>query len=214
MQAPAGICILGGPDLTYELVNQHYQSLFPGRALLGKPLLKALPELKGQAIWNVIMEVYNTGKTFEGNGLLVPLPDNNGVLKDCYFNFIYQPRFDESGAVDGILVFAFDVTELIRSKQAIEENEKRFRSMVESSPVAMLVTKGEHMVFETINAPMLSLIGRQEDIRGKAWFDAMPELRGQPIMDILYRAYRDSIEWSGNEQPIVITENGTEMLGY
>jgi hypothetical protein len=43
MQAPAVICIHGGPDLVFELVNPAYQALFPGRELLGKPLLEVFP---------------------------------------------------------------------------------------------------------------------------------------------------------------------------
>ena len=47
MEAPAPIVILDGPDLVYQLVNPAYQQIFPGRALLGKPILEALPELEG-----------------------------------------------------------------------------------------------------------------------------------------------------------------------
>lgn len=39
MEAPAGICVLDGPDLVFELVNPIYQQFFPGRDFLGKPLL-------------------------------------------------------------------------------------------------------------------------------------------------------------------------------
>jgi hypothetical protein len=42
MQAPAGICILGGTDLVFELANPLYQQLFTGRDVLGKSLLEAL----------------------------------------------------------------------------------------------------------------------------------------------------------------------------
>jgi two-component system sensor histidine kinase VicK len=48
MQAPAGICIMDGPDLVFELINPSYQQLFSERELLGRPLLEALPEIKGQ----------------------------------------------------------------------------------------------------------------------------------------------------------------------
>ena len=43
MQAPTGICIFDGPELVYELVNPTYQQLFPGRQLLGRALLDAVP---------------------------------------------------------------------------------------------------------------------------------------------------------------------------
>lgn len=48
MQAPVGICILQGPELAYELVNPIYQSILPGRELLSRPIMEALPELKGR----------------------------------------------------------------------------------------------------------------------------------------------------------------------
>src|ERR1700743_553968 len=47
MQAPTGICILGGPELVYELVNPAYQQILPGRKLIGRPIFEALPELVG-----------------------------------------------------------------------------------------------------------------------------------------------------------------------
>jgi hypothetical protein len=40
MEVPAGICILEGPELVFELINPDYQQFFPGRDLQGKSLLK------------------------------------------------------------------------------------------------------------------------------------------------------------------------------
>lgn len=114
MQAPAGICVLDGPELVFELINPRYRQLFPGRDLLGKPIREALPEIKGQPIWEVLQDVYNTGKTFEGNELLIPLArTTDGPVEDRYFNFIYQARRNSAGQVDGILVFVFEVTEMV-----------------------------------------------------------------------------------------------------
>src|ERR1700712_4553941 len=111
MEAPAGVCIVSGPELVYELVNPLYQQLFPGRDLLGKPLLEAVPEIKGAPIWDILQEVYRGGKTFEGNELLIPLArTTDGLIEDRYFNFIYQARQNESGTTDGIIVFVIEVT--------------------------------------------------------------------------------------------------------
>jgi PAS domain S-box-containing protein len=121
MQAPAGICILDGPELAFELVNPLYQQLFPGRPLLGKALLDAVPEIKGQPIWDVLQEVYNSGDSFEGNELLIPLArKSDGPVEDRYFNFIYQARKNAMGQVDGILVFVFEVTDMVAVKNELE----------------------------------------------------------------------------------------------
>ncbi len=58
MQAPAMIAIVRGEEMTYELVNPLYQQLFPNRQLLGKPLLEAVPEIKGQPIMDILYQVY------------------------------------------------------------------------------------------------------------------------------------------------------------
>lgn len=128
MQAPAGICILSGQEFTFELINPRYQALFPGRDLLGKPLVQALHELQGQHIISVLQEVYSTGIPFEGNELLVPLArTDTGHVEDRYFNFVYQPRLDVYGHVNAILTFVFEVTDIVRVKKELETAEETLK---------------------------------------------------------------------------------------
>ena len=135
MQSPAGICVLDGPDLVFELINQPYQQLFPGRNLLGKPILEAVPEVKGQPIWDVLQNVYQTGETFAGDALLIPLIRyDGGPIEDRYFNFIYQARLDAKGKVDGILVFVFEVTNMVMAEKHAEISEKRFGFLLNAMP--------------------------------------------------------------------------------
>ena len=117
MHAPAAVCILNGPDLVYELVNPGYQALLPGRALLGQPLLGALPELAGHDAYRTFREVYETGVTHLEKGIVIPLARPDGVLEDRYFHYIQQARRDAHGQPDGVLVFAFEVTEQVHARQ-------------------------------------------------------------------------------------------------
>lgn len=134
MQAPAGICIMGGPELVFELVNPSYQQLFPGRKLLGKPLFDAVPEVRDQPIWDVLQNVYTTGKTFEGNELLIPLArTDDGQVEERYFNFIYQARKDENGKPDGILVFVIEVTDLVIVRKKAERAEESLRMAIDAA---------------------------------------------------------------------------------
>ncbi|SHG43541.1 sensor histidine kinase [Pedobacter caeni] len=125
MQAPAGICVLGGPDLIFELVNPSFQELFPGRILLGERFIKALPEIKEQPMWDLLQDVYTTGETFHGTEM---------QILDRYFNFIYQARFDANDQIDGVLVFVYEVTEMVMVRLEVEENEKRFRLLLNGIP--------------------------------------------------------------------------------
>jgi two-component system sensor histidine kinase VicK len=99
--------------------------------------------------------------------------------------------------------------------KSLAESEARFRNMVEQSSVAMLVTRGREMIFEVINQPMLTLIGRTlAEVKGKTWFEAMPELKGQPIIEQLLQCYDTAKEWRGIEQPILIYKNNEPTQGY
>jgi PAS domain S-box-containing protein len=121
MEAPAGICIYGGPELVYELVNPRYQQLLPERRLLGRPLLEALPEVADQPVYALLREVYATGRTHEALGMLVPLARTaGGGLEDRYYNFVLQPRRDGQGQIDGVMVFVFEVTEQVRAGQQVQ----------------------------------------------------------------------------------------------
>jgi hypothetical protein len=78
MQAPAGICILDGPELVYELVNPGYQKLLPGRNLLGRPIFEALPELIGTPLPGCLLNVYRTGEPYDIKELLIPVAEYEG----------------------------------------------------------------------------------------------------------------------------------------
>ncbi|MBD1366765.1 PAS domain S-box protein [Mucilaginibacter sp. ZT4R22] len=134
MQAPAGICILSGPNLVYELVNPGYEQLLPGRELLNRPIFEALPELVGTPLQEIVWNVYHTGKPYEVNELLVPLADEEGgPVRDRYFSFNYLPRRNQNNEVDGIIAFVYDVTSIMsarlnqldKNKQLTATNEEQ-----------------------------------------------------------------------------------------
>ncbi len=109
----------------------------------------------------------------------------------------------------------FELEERVSNRtKALSDSETRFRSMVELSPVAMLITKGESMIFEEINLPMLELLGKDSSIKGKPWYQAVPEFEGQVIIDQLYKTYRTGEPWAGQEQPVTLNKNGKPVQGY
>ncbi|GAB3400090.1 ATP-binding protein [Massilia agilis] len=120
-QVPAAIALLRGSEHVYELANPLYRRLVFGRDLLGKPIRKALPELAGQGVFELLDEVYRSGEPYVGHGLHVDLMRGDGpALQESYFDFVYQPLRDAEGEVDGIAVVAFEVSETIRARRAAE----------------------------------------------------------------------------------------------
>lgn len=75
MKAPAGICLWTGPNLVYEMINPAYQKILARRNLLGRPILEAVPELKGAPLIDSMLDTYHNGTPFEVHELYVPIAD-------------------------------------------------------------------------------------------------------------------------------------------
>jgi signal transduction histidine kinase len=120
LQAPAALCLLQGPDFVHELVNPGYQQLFAGRQLVGQPLLAAVPELRDTTIWEHLQQVYRTGQTHQAQEVPVTLVQTAAAVPQTgYFNHTFQARYNEHQQVDGVYVFAFDVTEQVLARQQV-----------------------------------------------------------------------------------------------
>ena len=137
MQAPAVIAVLRGPEHRFELVNPGYQALFKGRKLLGLTFREARPELEAQGYRELLDKVYATRESHVGREARVMVDRaGDGKLDEAFFNFIYQPMLTNDGAIEGIIVFGFEVTAQVnarrRGEQQLRESEEMFRLLVET----------------------------------------------------------------------------------
>ena len=122
MNAPGLFVLLRGEDFVIELVNHACLRAW-GRdeTITGKPLLEALPELRDQAFPALLGEVRRTGVARGEKAALARLDKNgDGQLTDVYFDFMYEPLRDPSGAITSVIAFAVDVTHQVVAQRAIE----------------------------------------------------------------------------------------------
>lgn len=130
MQAPNFIVVLDGPDLVFQLVNPAYQQAFPDRALQDRPLLDALPELAETAIPAILRQVYATGEPHTDQELPLRMARHEGdPPEEIFWTFSYLARRDAHSAIDGVRVFAHDVTAPVRARQAAEANRQQVRAL-------------------------------------------------------------------------------------
>ncbi|WP_299988553.1 PAS domain-containing protein [uncultured Pontibacter sp.] len=121
MEAPAMFVILRGPEHRFELMNDKYQQLYPGRNLIGMPLGDALPDIKAQGFIKLLDRVYETGETYIAEGVPIILPKGGtDEMEERFFNFSYQPVY-EAGKITGILAFGYDITNEILFKKKLED---------------------------------------------------------------------------------------------
>jgi len=125
MNAPGFVATLVGKDHVYELVNERYQGLIGQRKIQGKTMMEALPELAGQGLDKLMDNVYNTGEPYVGIDMPITLArDENVASEERYFNFSYQPMYDENRNINSVLVFGYEVTDQVISKNKHLENEQ------------------------------------------------------------------------------------------
>jgi PAS domain S-box-containing protein len=147
------VALLRGPQLVFELTNPLYESLFRGQQLVGRPLLEALPELKGQGLDTLMYEAMASGKAFVGREMVVPLVRGEaGLLEQVIFNFVYQPVRGVDGTYDGILIVGVEVTQEVRVRQEAQARlafEERLTAIVGHdlrSPLAALRLSAAQLV--------------------------------------------------------------------
>jgi two-component sensor histidine kinase len=150
MQAPGFVAILSGPNHVFQMHNDAYSQLVGRRAVAGRSVRDALPELAGQGYYEFLDTVFATGEPFEGRESLVQLQRApTGPLESLYLNFIYQPIRNEAGGVVGIFVQGHDVTDNVladrRQKLMIDELNHRVKNTLATVQSIAIQTARSHL---------------------------------------------------------------------
>jgi PAS domain S-box-containing protein len=125
-QAPGFIAVVAGDNNVFEIVNEAYYQLVGHREIIGKPMMEALPELRGQGFEELLAEVRRSGKPFVGRDLKAQLQRVAGApVTEAYIDVLYQPMFDRDGACTGIFAQGHDVSEGHAARLAERESAER-----------------------------------------------------------------------------------------
>ncbi|TXD85227.1 PAS domain S-box protein [Subsaximicrobium wynnwilliamsii] len=213
-QAPAVLAILKGPEHVFEFANEAYMEFVGNRNLKDRSVLDALPETAGQGFIELLDTVYKTGETYNGKELSLKLDKGTGEFQQFYMNFIYQALRNDKDEIEGILVYAHDVTEQVMARKLIEASEKRFSNILEQSIMAIGILKGTDMVISFANAPLLETWGKGDDVFGKPFFEVMPEIKDQGFPELLDQVYTTGVPYYGHETEVTHIRNGKEETRY
>ncbi|CCH01095.1 Phytochrome-like protein cph1 [Fibrella aestuarina BUZ 2] len=96
---------------------------------------------------------------------------------------------DVRGAAYRLSGVVRDITAQVQTRQQLEISKARFRSLVANSPTATVLFVGPQIVIDSVNKPMLRIWGKDESVMGQPVHEVMPELAGQPFLDLLRRVY-------------------------
>jgi signal transduction histidine kinase len=236
MAAPMGMAVLQSRDLIVEIANKPILDFWNRTVedVMGKPLLEALPELTSQPFPAMLQEIFDTAKPLAMSEIAVYVATDEG-LRRRYADFTYNPLFDLHGNVESIMVTIIDITEVVEARKLLtrinEEmadtqdtlkiiiaelanSEARFRGVFERAPLGMALLSGEKLVIEFANDYMLRFWEKGPEIIGMPRQDALPELIGQPFVDLIHNVYATGIAYKGHEQKAITIHNGKPKEGF
>ena len=125
-----------------------------------------------------------------------------------------KPRFSALGEFQGLTGTVVDVNEDVMKSQVNMDMGHRARTIVEEATVATAVYTGYNMKIELANDAMLAIWGKERSVIGKPLMDALPEIAGQPFIDLLRKVYTTGEIYWGKEDRADLMVNGKLQTGY
>jgi PAS domain S-box-containing protein len=181
-QAPGFVILMSGPDHVVEFVNGTHKRVFGSADWLGKPIRAAVPSLSGQGFFEKLDQVYASGEAFVADSAEARFHRSPSEPQSVrYFNFVYAPVFDETGAVSGIFCDGYDVTETHEAEGQLRESEARLRQL---------------------NADLEQEVFKRSHVGGRTW-QLSPEIMGVANSDGVFEstnpAWGQVLGWSHEE---------------
>jgi PAS domain S-box-containing protein len=105
-----------------------------------------------------------------------------------YLSVSGEPLFDEKGNFRGYHGVGKDITERARAQKAVEDSEKRYRTLFDVHPYPMWVVDAKTLAFLEVNEAAIRLYGysREEFLKMSA-----EQIRPQEDVEDLHRAFDD-----------------------
>ena len=208
-QAPIAIAMIKGNNLMIDAANEKMLTLWKkGTEVIGAPLLKAIPELAESKFPGLLQHVLQTGEVYRGVAEKVVL---NGI--ESYFDFTYAPVY-QNHEIIAVSVVAAEVTTQVRSEIKLKEIEIRYRDLILNADVSTAIYWGEDLIIGLANEKMLQTWGKEASVIGMKLEDALPELQGQPFLEILKNVYRTGETYAATEDKVFLEVDGRLQTFY
>lgn len=169
INAPAGIALFNGSKHEFEFINELYAKIIKNSDVIGKTINDIFSGTEYNNVEEIFKRIYSDEQLHISYEVPVYIDDNSS---ESYFNFVYQPYFNQENEIAGISIFAFDVTEQVISRKKIEQITKALEASNKS--LEQFASVASH----DLKAPLRVIIG---------------------YSNLLNRKYKDIIDNEGND---------------
>jgi two-component system CheB/CheR fusion protein len=175
--APFSILVLRGRTLEVGAFNQRYTRLLEGRELQGRPLEEVAEFFwkSGTGVIDMIRAAYQEDEPRISPRILAVLPDERDALVERYAVYTVVPTHDADGNVDGVVLYAEDVTEQ-RAREAEEQREQLQLIFDHAEQVALALYDAASAALIMASSRYLDLVERTSGItpnavNGRRWHE-------------------------------------------
>jgi PAS domain S-box-containing protein len=166
-QAPGFIVSMRGPEHRVEFVNAAHRRLFSSQSWVGKTIREAFPDIEGQGFFEMLDNVYATGKRVVAEAQPATFRLPSGQEEERFLSFVYEAMRDADGVITGVLCEGSDVTEGFRAQEQMRRSEERFRAALEIETVGAIYIDQSGTIIDA-NDAFLRMSGfEREDITAK-----------------------------------------------
>jgi signal transduction histidine kinase len=167
--APARVGMLLGPDLRFAIVSpaQLSEMGLAEKDVIGRPFRDLDPDPSHRA---VLEQVYQTGEPHISRESPTRARLSTGATVDGYFNSTIVATRNASGAIDGVIYFAADVTDLVVGRKRVEDlaaavsgERDELQHILNELPEGVVVMRRDGPV--TRNRVADQLLGTRYDVR-------------------------------------------------
>ena len=212
LPAQAQIVLFWGPDFV-ALYNDAYAPTFGGKhpRALGRPAREHWSEL-----WDdlepLLLKVRETGETVSAKDRPFYI-ERHGYGEEVFFDISYSPVPLDDGSVGGVLCIVSETTERVRAERQTAAARERLAGMFQQAPGFIALLREPGHVYELTNASYQQLIGGR-DVLGKPVREALPELAGQGIFELLDQVSTTGEPFRGWAQAVTLAtpEGPSERL--
>ncbi|MBN1120379.1 MAG: PAS domain S-box protein [Anaerolineae bacterium] len=147
---------------TYNAPNWRITD-FDGKPIADDQLPFSLVKASGESVYNIRHAIEKT---------------DGGCI---YLSINASPLFDHENRFDGMITAMEDITDRIKTIQALAESEERYRALVDTSPNAIMVIQDGRYVF--VNPALASMLG----------YDSLDKVIGLSPLDVTAPEYQSVV---------------------
>lgn len=162
-------------DQFVQFYNDAYKEVLGDKhpEALGAKAIDTWPD-KWESLYGTLSQIKN-GESIRYENYPVEI-QNNGKNSQRYFTINFCPIRSPNGAIEGVLDTVLDMTSEVLNKNALSQNEEKFRTLLEAAPMPFL-SLGANWIINYINPAALDLIKIEiEELIGYTIWEVFPSL--------------------------------------